>query len=293
MSANVVYVTCGSAGAGHLVRGIAVGRALLRADSSKSFQLISAIAPLPAMNQAIAPFRPTTCAVDSTEVLDPDRAQGSALAQALREAKPDLLIVDLFWAPLIHLLPELACDAWLLVRSCPPIWLEGNASVRFDRRHYARVIGIEQVIHEEIREHIDPIVVCNPEDCRSRDEFCERFGIDPSSEIVVISHAGLPGEINALKQVEKHPTLTEVRCDLHTSEALFPLAPWLPGVDRIHCSAGYNSYWESKWLGYDNRTTFSVFRRKIDDPMWRVKTNRDVMMRQNGADILATMIEQG
>ena len=290
---KVVYVTCGSLGAGHLVRGIGLARALERAGARFDFRIISPIEAPGAMREALEPYGPTLCPVDSKEVLDPSRALGSKLAQALRAAKPDLLIVDLFWAPLLHIREQLSCDAWLLVRSCPPIWLVGNAQVRYLASQYQRVIGIEPVLHDEIREHISPMVVCDRDDAKSRAAFCERFGADTNKEVVAISHAGLPGEIDKLKQAKDSGDISVVRLDLHQNDAVFPIAPWLANVDRVYCSAGYNSFWEAKWLGFAERTTFSVFKRKIDDPLWRVKSNRDVVMHENGADVLANMIIKG
>ena len=137
------------------------------------------------------------------------------------------------------------------------------------------------------------MVVCNPDETKSREEFCAQFDVDSSREIVAYSHAGLPGEMKALKDHGSDDGVEVVRCDLHAPDAVFPLAPWLANVDRVYCSAGYNSFWEARWLGFADRTTFSVFRRQIDDPLWRVKANRDATMSENGADVLAEMISQG
>jgi hypothetical protein len=174
--------------------------------------------------------------------------------------------------------------------------LRGPPKSRFDPTQYSRVIGIEPLEREEIREHIEPIVICNPDEAKTRTELCERWGVDQSTPIVAISHAGLRGEIDKLRDdfeasdfAAGAETLV-IRSDLHDEDAVFPLAVWLPAVDQVHCVAGYNSYWESRWMGYAHKTRLRVIARKIDDPLGRVEVGRSYKMRENGADILARSI---
>lgn len=295
---KLAYFTGGTAGAGHMVRGLAIGRALERAGYRGEMRMFVSVEPFAGLRPALAPLSPTVCPIDPEEVLDPVRGPASKLATALIDYAPDLLIADLFWAPLLHIRPLLDCEAWLIVRSCPPIWLRGAPKTRFDPSQYARVIGIEPVEHEEIREHIEPIVICNPDEAKTRAELCERWGVDERTWIVAISHAGLRGEISTLRadheanaegDDDEDETLI-IQSDLHDENAIFPLAVWLSAVDQVHCVAGYNSYWESRWMGYAHQTQLRVIGRKIDDPLGRVKAGRSYKMRENGADVLARSI---
>ena len=172
---RIAYFTGGTAGAGHVVRGIAIGRALVRAGYQGEMRLFVPVEPFAGLRAAVAPFSPEVCPVDPEEVLDPLRGPESELARALVDYAPDLLITDMFWAPLLHIRPILDCEAWLLVRSCPPMWLRGTATSKFDASQYARVIGIEPIEHEAIREHIEPIVVCNPDEAKTREELCAQW----------------------------------------------------------------------------------------------------------------------
>ena len=293
---KLAYFTGGTAGAGHMVRGLAIWRALERAGYRGEMRMFVPAKPFAGLLPALAPLSPTVCPIDPEEVLDPARGPVSELATALSEYSPDLLIVDLFWAPLLYIRPLLNCEAWLIVRSCPPIWLRGPPKSRFDPTQYARVIGIEPLEREEIREHIEPIVICNPDEAKTRTELCERWGVDQSTRIVAISHAGLRGEIDKLRDdfeasdVGAGAETLVIRSDLHDEDAIFPLAVWLPAVDQVYCVAGYNSYWESRWMGYAHKTRLRVMGRKIDDPLGRVKAGRSYKMRENGADILARSI---
>lgn len=288
---RVAYFTGGTAGAGHVVRGIAIGRALERAGFDGNYRLFVPVTPMAGILRAAKPYVPTVCPVESHEVLDPARAPGSKLAASLVDYAPDLLLVDLFWAPMLHILPLLHCEAWLIVRNCPPAWLRGTQNIRFDPTQYARVIEIEPVGHPEIRERIEPVVICNPDESRSRDDVCARWNIGNEKKIYVISHAGLDGENDEFEaDAETQDDIYVIRSDLHDPDSTFPLAIWLPAVDRVYCAAGYNSYWESRWMNYAHKTRLRVFGRKIDDPLNRVNAGRDYQMKANGADTLARSI---
>lgn len=288
---KVAYFTGGTAGAGHVVRGIAIGRALERAGFDADYRLFVPVPPMAGILPATRPFAPMVCPVDSSEVLDPARAPVSKLAASLVDYSPDLLLVDLFWAPLLYILPLLQCEAWLIVRSCPPAWLRGNENIRFDSTQYARVIEIEPVGHPEIREQIEPVVICNPDEARTRDDVCSRWNIGNEKKIYVISHTGLDGENDELgADTDSQDNIAVIRSDLHDPDSTFPLAIWLPSVDRIYCAAGYNSYWEARWMNYAHKTRLRVIGRQIDDPLSRVNAGRDYRMKANGADTLARSI---
>lgn len=293
---KLAYFTGGTAGAGHLVRGLAIGHALSRAGYRGDMRMFIPTEPLAGLREALAPYAPTVCPIDSEEVLDPSRAPGSELSVALAEYAPDLLIADLFWAPLIHILPLLNTESWLLVRSCPDIWLRGTQKTPFDSSQYTRIIGIEPITHEVISEHIEPIVICNPDEAKTREELFANWKIEEKKRVVVITHAGLRGEIDVLRSdyddtVEGQPDEPFIiNSDLHDHDAVFPLATWLPAVDQIHCAAGYNSYWESRWMNYAHKTRMRVIARKIDDPLSRVERGRSYRMRENGADVLSRSI---
>ncbi len=57
--------------------------------------------------------------------------------------------------------------------------------------------------------------------------------------------------------------------------------------------AGYNTYWESKWLGYFDRCYFTPFPCAIDDQAWRMRECADYWPTANGADTLAEWILAG
>jgi hypothetical protein len=282
---RVAYFTAGTVGVGHFVRGLALGRALARRGFAGVYRAFGPRLPYPAAAGG-ADFEPV--AVVEEELRDPARAPASAVAAALAAFRPDLLVVDMFWAPLRHVLPLPGCESWLLVRACPRAWFTGPRDTPFAPTQFRRVVAIEPFRHVAVRETVDPVVVCNADECRPPQALRERLGVSPERPLVVVAHAGIAGERATIEAGARGEHV--VRFDLFEERALFPVAEWLPGVDRVHCGAGYNAFWEARWLGYASRTSFRPFPRKIDDQAWRVATCLHYPMRANGADTLAGWI---
>jgi hypothetical protein len=283
---RVAYFTAGTIGAGHHVRGLAIGRGLARIlpKEKLDYRTFGPTLPYPVGPTLVHRAVP----VAREELMDPKRAPESELANAIREFGPDVLLVDMFWAPLAFVLPSLPCEAWLLLRKCPELWFGGpSPEMRFEPSRFARLLAIEPHLGGgPWREKIEPIVVANPDECRPRDALRKHFGVPDGARLEVVMHAGRPGERARLHRgVDGERVL-----DLFDDAALFPAAEWLGGADRIASGAGYNSYWEARWLGYADRTTFLPFPRPIDDQAWRVRACEGHTMQDNGADVLARAI---
>lgn len=227
--------------------------------------------------------------VVESELRDAGRAKESALARALTEFAPDLLLVDMFWAPLLHVLPIARCEAWLLLRAFADRWLVGPPGHSFDVTQYARRIAIEPiVVADEITDRIEPIVVVNPDEQRPRGALRERVGATEDERLVAVVHAGNAGEIHSLvPALGKGERL--ILLDLQAGDDFFPAAEWLRDADVVHAAAGYNTFWEAQWLGWGGRTRFTAFKRSIDRQPERVAATAH-HMKENGADMLAAMI---
>ncbi|HRC86053.1 MAG TPA: hypothetical protein PK413_10625 [Thermoanaerobaculia bacterium] len=288
---RVAYFTAGTVGAGHLVRGLAIARGLARAGFAGEYRIFGPPLPFPAAETAS--YQAVTVK-DDPLLRHPAKAEDSELAQSLKAFGPDLLLVDLFWAPLYHLLPTLGCPSWLLVRCCPPIWLVGPPETPFRSQQYQRLLAIEPFPYEAVDASLPPIVIANPEECRPPEALRERVGAGPDEALWVVLHAGEPGEISDLHlEAVTQGEAKLVRCDLFQREALFPAAEWLGGADRIFSGAGYNAYWEAKWLGHFERTHFTAFARQIDNQKLRLATFGSYRPLANGADALAELILAG
>jgi hypothetical protein len=285
---KVAYFTAGTVGAGHQVRGLAIERALARAGFEGEYRIFGPTLPF-AATQELKTYEPVVVETDPS-LRNPQTAHTSRLAEQLRDYAPDLLLVDMFWAPLRWILSGLDCEAWLLVRICPPHWLTGPPGLPFQPSQYARMIAVEPMPERGAREAIDPLVVCNPDECRPPGSLRERLGIAQGRALSVVLHAGQRGE---LEQLSRAAGRGAVVLDLFEREALFPAAEWLPGADRVVTGGGYNAFWEAHWLGYAERTEWMPFRRTIDDQALRVELSRGTAPRRNGADTLACWIVEG
>jgi len=161
----------------------------------------------------------------------------------------------------------------------------------FDVTQYARRIAIEPLaVAPEITDRIDPIVCINRDEQRPRGALRERFAVARDKRLVVVVHAGKPGETRAmLPGITRDEAL--VVLDLHAADALVPAAEWLADADVLHAAAGYNTFWEACWLGHFTRTHFTAFARPNDRQSERLGLALSQRtMRENGADALAAML---
>jgi hypothetical protein len=281
---RIAYFTAGSHGAGHLVRGVALERALQRRAAAFEYRLFS---PPSAFARVAQGFH-QPISVDAAELREPARARTSALARALAAFEPDLLIVDLFWVPLAFV--PVRCPTWLLLRSVPPWWLVGPKESRFDTARYERIFAIEPAPGLSAFEALPPVVVANPDEARSRDELCARLDADPSRPLHVTMRAGLSADAGPLAAVRAHPEAQVRELDLALPDAPFPMAPWLTGLApraRLVAAPGYNTFWEAQWLGFAQRVTWVPIARTLDDAAWRAHASPPPDWRENGADLLA------
>ncbi len=288
MSARrIAYFTAGTVGAGHLVRGVALGRALWRTGRDVVYRIFSPPSPFARVAE---PWRETV-PIEAPLLRRESTARDSAIARALAAFAPDVVVIDLFWVPLVFV--PLPCPAWLLLRSVPPAWLVGPVEARFDVSRYARVLAIEPSKRLERFEAIDPIVVAQHSDVRDRSALAALVGQDPACPLRILAQGGLPADRGPLEQaaraLDARPWAV---LDLSEDDAPFPAAEWLgalrPG-DRLVAAPGYNLYWEARSLGFDARTSWVPMARSIDDQASRAALTTE-RPRTNGADTLARML---
>lgn len=285
---RIAYFTAGGTGAGHLTRGLAIGNALRRASVRCEYVVLSATT---AFAQARAEgVRELSVVQDELE--DEARAKESELARALDAFDPDLLLVDMYWAPLHHLLPRGRCEAWLLLRWVPPPWLRSTGRIDFDPRKYARTITIEPMARVDGAEAIEPIVVCNRDEMHAPEVLRARLSVADDARLILVLQAGRRGEAGSLAMDVKRRDARDiiVTSDMYDPGALFPIAPYLAGADRIYGGVGYNLFWETRWLGLSARAELYPFDRTIDDQLRRLTGHHAHAMRENGADALVRII---
>ena len=286
---EIVFFTAGTKGAGHLVRGLAIDRAIRRLGLKAKLTILTPPTPF----ARIAP-EALEVPLDVSALRTPSTAPTTALAQTLARLKPDLLIVDVFWVPLVFV--PVACPVWLLLRSVPPPWLVGPAEAPFNPQRYDRILAIEPAPMLAPFEALDPIVMVNPDEVAAPGALRAVLGhggaVVDDGPLRVVVQAGLPEDTAVLSTAAAALGLGAFsHLDLHASTAPFPVAPLLAQAETVVAAPGYNTFWESRWLGFGPRTHFVPIRRQLDDGAWRAGLDPGVVPIRNGADTLAKSIK--
>jgi len=281
---RVVFFTAGTHGAGHLVRAVALQRALARTGSTAV--TLDVVAPSSSSFLRLVGSAGHGVTVDAAVLRLPGTAGNSDVARTIAALKPDLVVIDVFWVPLVFV--PLPCPAWLLLRSVPPAWLVGPKEARFDAARYERVLAIEPAPGLERFEAIEPIVVAAAGDGLPRAVLAQRLGVDLDAPLRVIVRGGLPSDGDVLDAAAQrlHPGRWH-HFDLHAADAPFPVAPLLAEADVVVAAPGYNTFWESRLLGFADRMQWVPIKRSLDDAAWRASLPTAMRFSNNGADTLA------
>mgnify|MGYP002620200435 CR=1 FL=1 len=296
---RVAFLCVAPTGAGHLSRAGAVRRALARAGAPVELRAFGPPLP-PALAQ---PWWIGTPILPS-DVRPPERLARSELGRAVSAWEPDLVIVDVYWMAVQALVRSLQLPAWLLLRRVPPGWLRGTPAVPFADDAWERVITIEPDACPGGYDAIDPVVLVNPDECLTAPEVHAALQVPAGHRLELVTHAGIPGELAQLLSrptpdgpnlwhreiLGVHDGVLPQRQTAGAWRATWPAAQLYPAADRIVCGAGYNTFWETRWLGCTERTTVHPFPRSTDDQAWRLQRCHGHVPTNNGADTLAQLL---
>jgi hypothetical protein len=283
---RIAHVTASMGGGGHLARGCAIANGLERAGFRGQYRMFGPAIPY----AGVTVNDYMTATVTETEMLDTTKATESRLAQQLLAFDPDLLLIDQFWLPVQNLLTALPrTEVWLLAHLAPATWFVGPRHLRFDRMRYHRLIAVEPPNLHHLPEQIEPIVIANRDECLPRRALREFLGVADDVHLTLVAQTGMRGEAEAIaRQIGATDGVMRI-VSLHQPPSLFPLAPYLAGADLIVGGAGYNLFWETRWLGLSQRCRIMPQYRDIDPQALRA-TFADHVMHENGADTLARFI---
>jgi len=281
---RIAFFTATMGGAGHLVHALAVERGLRRQGFEGVFRVVGPEVPYPVEHG----LDYVVGTVPRAAFRAAEAALATAAARELLAFDPDVLLVDMFWAPLTHVLPALRGEAWLLLHTVPRSWLRGPLKNRFQPELFARVLATEPMRHHPELDAIPPVVVCNPDEQQPVMALKQHLGVPLDQHLTLVAQTGMPGELERLAEQAKEQGSVVCSLSLRQPGALFPLAPYLCGADRILGGAGYNLWWETRWLGLSDRTHCVAFDRTIDDQAFRASSG--LIPQENGADVLARML---
>jgi hypothetical protein len=212
----------------------------------------------------------------------------------LKDLQPDILIVDSVWLAVFPILKDFRCSKIALFFWKPDSWFNlerpGYETVRFNIEDYDYSVSCEPGFNRKGFVNIEPVVVKNRDEIISRDDALNGLGFDGERKTCVIAHNGYRGEIDSIAG-EAVIFEDDHQIKVLTNEdgaGLFPLAMYANGIDYLIGGAGYNLFYEARYLGM--KAKFIPKERRADDQFWRVKTNRDYSFAENGADVLVDMM---
>jgi hypothetical protein len=233
-------------------------------------------------------------------------------AEQLRAYRADLVLVDID-LPTFARLESSVCAAlgtrvWTLARWMPEQWWTAHRIAFENSLHFgARLImtepcaGLGPLTPGVGRiERVEPIVTHNLDEMYSQEDSYETLGKRPYARIGALIHAGIPGEINELAAKAEADGVFEdctdvMRFDWWNDRVRIRPTALLGACERIVSAAGYNRFWETRWLGLGPLTTLYPLlgARGYDDQGERVRaTPAAYQMKENGADQLARMIAE-
>ncbi len=283
---RVVYVTAGTVGAGHTVRGLALQKALGRA--CVAIELVMLVPDTPWC--ALDPQGSVTYRAEPELWRRAEQADTSDLARKIRALDPDLLVVDLFWVPLSQM--SIEAPIWLLLRSVPPAWLQGPAGVPFEAGRYERVFAIEPAPGLDRFEHVGPLVFWDERvgESAERGQLAAMCRAPADGPLRLIMRAGIESDDSLLDERASAEAGQWSWLRLGAEERLFPVSHWLRRLqagDVVVSGAGYNTFWEAHLLGYAEHVRWVALPRRIDDQSWRSSLKLESSGLKNGADELA------
>ncbi|MCX7024733.1 MAG: hypothetical protein NT080_08960 [Spirochaetes bacterium] len=289
---RVVYFTSGITASGHIVRGIAVGLGLRRSGLACDFTILHPASPFgelcSRMGLAHEAFEPE----DESALLGKDHAS-SALYRAFMRLSPDVLVVDLHWAPLHAFIRELRCRKIFMCRQVHPRFFAFDLStgpISFRPDDWDEIFAIEPWETPFPMRRIDPIVMRNPDEIPSREVAREKLGLPQTGNAFMLALNAHDGDFDAARKTYSYLE-DEGWSSVYTTnyrDGLFPAVDWFNAVDLVVCGAGYNSFWESVFFGKE--TLYLPQNAVYEDAWLRLDGCLDYEFKENGADTLARII---
>jgi len=196
---RIAFFTATMGGAGHLVHALAVERGLRRQGFEGVFRVVGPEVPYPVEHG----LDYVVGTVPRAAFRAAEAALATAAARELLAFDPDVLLVDMFWAPLTHVLPALRGEAWLLLHTVPRSWLRGPLKNRFQPELFARVLATEPMRHHPELDAIPPVVVCNPDEQQPVMALKQHLGVPLDQHLTLVAQTGMPGELERLAEQAK------------------------------------------------------------------------------------------
>ena len=288
---NIVYYTSGTTGSGRIIRGIAIGNALKRANIDCEYTIVHS-SDFPRLITDSG-FKQRLIPIESDEELSEDSFKNSILFNTLNELSTDILIVDLMWFTLAEFIDTLQCKKIFLCVNQHYYFFSiklPTGKLEFNPKQYDLLLKIEPFDSPYVMEEINPLIMLNPDEILSKDDACKSLGLDPGKNNALIAVNGKPGEFEEIRDSYKH--LADKGYHITTSSnhhgGLFPAVNYLNAFDLIVTGGGYSSFWETRFL--NKKAIYVPSERRFENITDRINLYSDYTFQTNGADQLAGII---
>ncbi len=284
---RVLFYTGGLSGSGHVTRGLTLVNAFRRSGAAADFSILSVHTEYGRFAEAFGVPIEQIPPEDET-ALGPDRYRDSALFRAIESSKPDVLVADIHWFALDSFLRDLPCKKVFLTRQIDP------RTFRFrtpDRELVFRPEDWDLVLRSEPgfdlpfpSESVEPLVLRNRDEILPAEAARADLGLGPEDRACLFAFSGRTGEgAEAWKSFSylEEEGWTVVRSD-NREGGLFPAMDWYNAFDLVVCGAGYNQFWEARYLRKE--AYFVPFPRRFEDQARRIALCSDYEFEENGAD---------
>ena len=294
---RTAFFTFGS-GAGNLMIGAALYNGLKRAGIRTEFTAITDCEFSKHFTSCLGPgFNVRNIRREPEKLFRDDL--NTELFSVLEEISPDLILVYKVWLPIMPLIGEFKCPKILLLRQCPELWMHIRTGehdfIHINTGDYDAALSIEPGFLPEGFSSVPPLVLKNRDELPSKAEAREALEIEEGKKCCIIAQNGRPGEFERiLAESSGTGDLSDYRM-IYTSNrdtkalSLFPLIDYLPAADFIIAGAGYNLFYESRYLNIPGR--FFSFKRDAENPQWRIDNNSGCTFTENGADTIAGIVQ--
>lgn len=289
---RTLFYTGGTKGSGHIVLGLSLATAFKRAAIDVDYAILSVETPFAELARRLGTTISTIPCEDAATLGEDGRH--SALFSAIREFRPDILIVDQFWFALEAFISELPCRKVLLLRQVDPHFFhfyipQGERLFRPD--DWDLILKTEPGFDLPFgARKIEPIVIRNRDEIMSREIALRDLGLKADEQNCLFAFNGNSWEgVEAWKSFSylQDQGWAVIRSD-NREGGLFPVLDWFRAFDLLVCGAGYSAFWEARWLRKE--AFFVPFPRHFENQQLRISCCSDYTFDTNGADELVQLL---
>ena len=291
---RVLFFSAGTTGSGHIVRGLAVAAAFKRLGIQHEYAILSSDIPYARLATRLE-VSVSVFPDEGEEALRRGRYLDSSLFKAITAYAPDILIVEQFWHGLDAFIRELPCRKVLLTFQMDPVVF--HLRIR-ENEYVLRPADYDLILRTEpgygvpfAAREINPMVLRNRGEILDLRAARADMGLADGERACLFACSGEEAQVadawKSFSYLEGEGW--KVIRSLHREGGLFPTIDWFNAFDLLVCGAGYNAFWEARWMRKE--AYFVPFPRRFENQARRIAQFSDYEFDTNGADELVGMLQ--